>query len=82
MGGSRNPDVMFTLLIRSHPAGHPQMAIVAKEKCSMSPCIIPNSLYLSKVAVKSTPGFPVVGDLHLGVVSLAGLPQMAAVAQK
>ena len=42
----------------------------------MIPKTIPNSSYLAKVAVKSTPGCPDVGDLPLGplgVVSLAGL---------
>ena len=40
----------------------------------MIPKTIPNSSYLAKVAVKSTPDLPDVGDLPLGVVSLAGLP--------
>ena len=39
----------------------------------MTPCTVPNSSYLAKVAVESTPGLPDVGDLPLGVVSLAGL---------
>ena len=42
----------------------------------MIPRTIPNTSYLAKVAVKSTPGCPDVGDLPLGplgVVSLAGL---------
>ena len=39
----------------------------------MTPGNIPNSSYVAKVAVKSTPGLPDVGDLPLGVVSLAGL---------
>ena len=39
----------------------------------MTPCTIPNRPYSAKVAVKSTPGLPDVGDLPLGVVSLAGL---------
>ena len=37
----------------------------------LSACTVPNSPYLAKVAVKSTPGLPDVGDLPLGVVSLA-----------
>ena len=39
----------------------------------MTPSTIPNNDYQEKVAVKSTPGLPDVGDLPLGVVSLAGL---------
>ena len=39
----------------------------------MIPRTIPNTSYLAKVAVKSTLGLPDVGDLPLGVVSLAGL---------
>ena len=40
----------------------------------MIPSTIPNTSYLAKVAVKSTPDLLDVGDLPLGVVSLAGLP--------
>ena len=46
------------------------------KNCRMTPCTVPHSSYLAKVAVKSTPGRPDVGDLPLGplgVVSLAGL---------
>ena len=39
----------------------------------LSACTVPNSPYLAKVAVKSTPGLPDLKDLPLGVVSLAGL---------
>ena len=51
----------------------PQMAIVAQEKSAKWPRTVPNSSYLAKVAAESTPGLPDVGDLPLGVVSLAGL---------
>ena len=50
------------------------------KNCRMTPCSVPHSSYLAKVAVKSTLGCPDVGDLPLGVVSLAGLSQMAVVA--
>ena len=46
------------------------------KNCQMTPCSVPHSSYLAKVAVKSTLGCPDVGDLPLGplgVVSLAGL---------
>ena len=43
------------------------------KKCQMIPCTVPNSSFLAKVTVKSTLGLPDVGDLPLGVVSLAGL---------
>ena len=39
----------------------------------MTPCTVPNTSYLANIAVKSTLGLPDVGDLPLGVVSLAGL---------
>ena len=39
----------------------------------MTSCTVPNSSYLAKVTVKSTLDLPDVGDLPLGVVSLAGL---------
>ena len=39
----------------------------------MIPRTIPNTSYLAKVTVKSAPDLPDVGDLPLGVVSLAGL---------
>ena len=48
------------------------MTIVAQKK--MIPRTIPKSSYIAKVAVKSTPDIPDVGDLPLVVVSLAGLP--------
>ena len=40
----------------------------------MTPCTVPNTSYLANIALKSTLGLPDVGDLPLGVVSLAGLP--------
>ena len=50
------------------------MAAVAQEKkCPMTTGTIPNNDYQEKVAVKSAPGLPDVGDLPRGVVSLAGL---------
>ena len=49
------------------------MLVVAQEKVPNDPFTVPNSSYLAKVAVESTPGLPDVGDLPLGVVSLAGL---------
>ena len=39
----------------------------------MTPCTVPNTSYLANIALKSTLGLPDVGDLPLGVVSLAGL---------
>ena len=44
-----------------------------EKMCQMTPCTVPNSSYFAKVVVKSTPDIPDVGDLPLGVVSLAGL---------
>ena len=44
-----------------------------RKKGQMTPCTVPNSSYLAKVTVKSTLGLPDVGDLPLGMVSLAGL---------
>ena len=39
----------------------------------MTPSTVPKNDNLEKVAAKLTPGLPDVGDLPLGVVSLAGL---------
>ena len=39
----------------------------------MTPSTVPKNDNLEKVAAESTPGLPDVGDLPLGVVSLAGL---------
>ena len=50
-----------------------QMLVGIWRKLQITPCTLPNKLYFSNIAVKSTPGLALVEVLHLGIASLAGL---------
>ena len=45
----------------------------------LSACTVPNSPYLAKVAVKSTPGLPDLKDLPVEWLAWLDSPQMAVV---
>ena len=49
-----------------------QMLVGIWRKLQITPCTLPNKLYFSNIAVKSTPGLALVEALNLGVASLAG----------